>query len=69
MRGIDPIPTPVGSHFTIVKGKDALATANREALTIIFIVPPGINTLANAFYRERKMLSIISNSTINSTFA
>lgn len=55
MRGIDPIPIPVGNHFLNADGKADLATANREALTIMFMVPPGIKTLANAFVVVNEM--------------
>ena len=55
MRGIDPIPIPVGNHFLNADGKADLATANREALTIMFMVPPGIKTLANALVVVNEM--------------
>lgn len=48
MNGMDPRPLIVGIHFCADNGSIvARIIANLDALTIIFMVPPGIRTLAN----------------------
>jgi hypothetical protein len=49
MSGTEPNPTAVGSHVDTIAGNTMglLLTANREARTIVFIIAPGIATLAN----------------------
>mmetsp|Transcript_17703 Transcript_17703/g.22508 ORF Transcript_17703/g.22508 Transcript_17703/m.22508 type:complete len:85 (+) Transcript_17703:140-394(+) len=49
INGIEPSPTLVGSHFDKITGNviGLRETARRDALTSIFIIAPGIMTLAN----------------------
>lgn len=50
IKGIDPRPAAVGSHFDTTAGSPTLlATANLADLTIILITPPGIATDARPF--------------------
>jgi hypothetical protein len=47
IKGIEPNPAAVGAHFETTRGRPTVRlTANRDALTIVLMTPPGIATLA-----------------------
>jgi hypothetical protein len=47
IKGIEPKPAAVGTHFATMRGSPtARLTTNLDAFTIVFMTPPGITTLA-----------------------